>query len=290
MSEKPSWAQRMVAWPKFLFARSADPGTLYDLRGTGAIEGTGDVPLVNMGFWHGLDHREERALEKACYALFDLVARGAGLGPDDAHVVDAGCGFGTNAVHVSKEFGPRRVTGVNVSAVQLATARQRAKEGGVSDRVDFLLASVTDLPLADNSVDVVLSIEAAFHFDTREQFFAEAFRVLKPGGRLSMVDLVVPPAKNLWQRAALDLVCRSQAVPRANIYGIADWVAHVRAAGFEIVEEENIVDRVFPIFRRWMLARPLPVMLKYDLWYIGASAPYLIYPFDYVRIVARKPA
>lgn len=289
MSAKPGWAQRMMAWPRFLFAKDADPGHLYDLRGEGAIEGTGDVPLVNMGYWEGLTHTEDRALEKACYALFDKVARGAHITAADAHVLDAGCGFGTNAIFVSTHFGPARVTGANVSAVQLATARARANEAGLQDRVDFVLASVTDLPLADDSIDVVLSVEAAFHFDTREAFFAEAFRVLKPGGRLSMVDLVVPPAKNAWQRAALDLVCRSQAVPRANIYDLHAWVDRVRAAGFEIVEQESIVDRVFAPFRRWMLTRPIGVLIRYDLVFIAASAPYLVYPFDYVRVVARKP-
>jgi ubiquinone/menaquinone biosynthesis C-methylase UbiE len=279
----------MATWPGFLLSGRADPGVLYDLRGAGAIEDNGPVPLVNMGYWAGVDSREERALEKACYALFDLVARGAGAGLDSAHVVDAGCGFGTNAVHLAQAFGARRVTGVNVSAVQLAIARQRVVDAGLADTVDFHHGSVTALPFADSSVDVVVSVEAAFHFDTRDAFFAEALRVLKPGGRLSMVDLVAPAATRLWHRPALDLVCRSQAMPRANVYGLAEWVARLRASGFEVVEEESIVDRVFPSFRRWILTRPILVQLRYDFVYLFASLPYLLYPFDYVRVVARKP-
>lgn len=286
--DKPGWFARTLAWPRLFFSRRPDPGTLYDLRGDRAIEGAGEIPLVNMGYWVGIAPKGRNALQNACYALFELVAGGARIVGTDV-VLDAGCGFGTNAVFVAQTYGPARVTGVNVSDVQLATARRRAQEAGLADRVDFILASVTRLPLADESVDVVLSVEAAFHFDTREAFFAEAFRVLRKGGRLSLVDLIVPPAKKPWQRVAMYFVLRSQAVPEANVYELGEFVGRVRAAGFDVVAEENIIDRVFPPFRRWILTRPPWVQLRYDLLYLLSSIPYLIYPFDYVRLVARKP-
>lgn len=94
MSQRPGWARRMAAWPAFLLGSGNAAGQLYDLRGAGAIEGAGDTPLVNMGYWAAVSPREDDALHKACYALFELVARGAGLGEANAHVLDAGCGLG----------------------------------------------------------------------------------------------------------------------------------------------------------------------------------------------------
>jgi ubiquinone/menaquinone biosynthesis C-methylase UbiE len=224
------------------------------------------------------------------FALFDLVAQGAALAPEDAWVVDVGCGFGTNAVHCAQKFGPARITGVNVSRVQLATARSRAAQAGVEHRVDFVEASATALPMPDGAVDKVISVEAAFHFDTRERFLAESFRVLRPGGRLSLVDLVIPAPSRAWHRPALEAVRRSQAVPLANVYDRATYLDHVRAAGFEIVEEESIHSRVFASFRRWQLTRSPALIFGYDWMFITASLPYFLYPFDYLRLVARKPA
>lgn len=286
---KPPWLARLRAWPRFLFSGRADAAHLYDLRGEGAIEGAGAVPVVNMGHWEGLDRAAPDVLRRANYAMFDRVARGAADVLPGGRVLDAGCGFGTNAVHLMETYAPAKVTSVNVSAVQLTSARARAEAAGVADRVEFLLASVTALPLPDASIDAVVSVEAAFHFDTREAFFAEAMRVLRPGGVLSMVDLVVPPAHRWWHAPALDLICRSQAIPRANVYGFDEFVRRVGASGLHVEEVESIVHHVFPPFRRWMLTRPPAVYLRYDLPYIAASLPYLAYPFDYVRVVARKP-
>ncbi len=75
----------------------------------------------------------------------------------------------------------------------------------------------------------------------------------------------------------------------ANVYDRAEYVARVRAAGFEIVEEESIVDRVFTHFRRWQLTRRPSLLLAYDWVFAIASAPYFVYPWDYIRLVARKP-
>ena len=288
MSERPSYLQRMRHWPRFFARAETNPGHLYDLRGDAAVVTGGDTPVVNMGYWKDVAPREARSLERANEALFALVADGAGITAGST-VVDAGCGFGSLALHLVERFTPARMTGVNVSSVQLAIARQRVAAAGREGQVEFHHGSVTALPMADASVDAVVSTEAAFHFDTRDAFLAEAFRVLRPGGRLSLVDLVVlPPPSFLWH-GALTAVARSQAIPRANVYDSAEYLRRVTRAGFVVEESESIHDRVFAPFRWWLLTRPPTYLLRYDVVFLAASLPFLVYPFDYLRLVARKP-
>lgn len=144
---RPDWWSRLRHWPRFFAQAETDAATLYNLRGTDAIRSGGSVPLVNMGLWDGIHPSEPDSLQRAVYALFDLVAQGADLGPADQQVLDLGCGFGTNAIHCSTQYGPAHITGINVSSVQLTTARERVREANREDRVHFLEASATKLPV-----------------------------------------------------------------------------------------------------------------------------------------------
>lgn len=289
MSARMNRLERFARWSRYFASASADPATLYDLLGEGAIQSGGEVPVVNMGLWSGIAVDEPRAIERAVFALFDRVATGAQIGPG-MHVLDAGCGFGTNALRLVARHGAGTVIGLNVSAAQLDTAARIARSESRSADVTWLLGDATRMPLPAECVDRVTSVEAAFHFDTRDAFFAEAMRVLRPGGLLSLVDLVAPPPRNGVQRVALASIRRTQAVPRANVYDRDEYVRRVEAAGFVVVEAESIAHQVVAPFRRWQLSRPPSMLVAYDWFYSMASAPYLFYPWDYLRLVARRPA
>ncbi|MDX2010950.1 MAG: methyltransferase domain-containing protein [Myxococcaceae bacterium] len=268
---------RSANWLRLFFAPSVDAGTYYDLLGDHVL---GGGTLANMGYW-----RSASDLPAAVAAMFELVRSDAGLGPS-AFVVDAGCGFGTNAVECAARGAAREVLGLNLSTHQLTAARRLAHDAGLSDRVRFQQASATSMPLGARTVDTILSVEAAFHFASREAFFAEAARVLKPGGRLSLVDIVAPPPTSLIDRLLLPYARRGLQLPSSNVYGLDDYRARVERAGFDVQRFESIRADVFPPFRRWFFKQPLRRYLEYNAAMMLTSAAYFFYRWDYVKLVA----
>jgi len=110
-------------------------------------------------------------------------ARRAGLKPGD-RVLDAGCGVGGPAMDAAEAFADVQVDALSISGVQVELGRKLAAERGLANRVRFTEGDYHELPFADATFDVVWYLESAEYAWDQRVLFGEAFRVLKPGGRL----------------------------------------------------------------------------------------------------------
>jgi SAM-dependent methyltransferase len=120
-------------------------------------------------------------------------------------VLDLGCGAGTDLLIAAQVTGPAgRVIGVDMTASMLARARASAADMGI-EHVELREALIEDLPVADASVDVVISNGVIDLVPDKDAVFDEIDRVLRPGGRLQIADVVIHTAVSEDARARIDL-------------------------------------------------------------------------------------
>lgn len=144
-------------------------------------------------------------------------------------VLDLGAGAGLDAFIAATKVGKDgRVIGVDMTPEMLARARSNAVKHGVADRVEFREGVIEDLPVVADSVDVVISNCVINLSPDKPRVFREAFRVLKPGGRLAVSDIALtePLPQQIQEHAALYAACIGGAML------IDDYVAAIEAAGF----------------------------------------------------------
>src|SRR5215813_14787833 len=135
---------------------------------------------LNLGLWEGPGTEAEAGA--ACRRLVQTVASAL---PPGGVTVDVGNGLGTQDPLIAESVAPRRLIAVNIAEWQLAAGRDRLREAGAAP----VAGDATRLPLAGGVADGLISVEAAFHFRSRRAFFAECYRVLRPGGVLSITDI-----------------------------------------------------------------------------------------------------
>jgi MPBQ/MSBQ methyltransferase len=207
---------------------------------------------LNLGLWQGPGSEDEA--EAACRRLVTTLASAL---PTGGVVADVGNGLGTQDPVIAGTARPRRLVAVNITAWQLAAGRERLRQAAAAP----VAGDATRLPIAGAAVDGVISVEAAFHFRSRKAFFEECYRVLRPGGVLSMSDISV----QRWPAGPAEMLA---GLTQLRVFGLrpamamtaGQIAAAARAAGLAEVTVTGCGDRVIaPALRltRARLAAPM---------------------------------
>lgn len=174
----------------------------------------------NVGLW--TDTTSSAA--EACAALTTWAADQIHTPP--RRIVDVGCGLGGSTRTIARRWPEAEIVGIGISERQLDHAR------AVCPTATFMLMDAAAMTFADGSFDAVIAIESALHFDTRERFFAQTARILRPGGSIVLADLLVPSQR--WPGA--------WNVPTDNLgWGsITRYADALQAAGFSDVKVSDV--------------------------------------------------
>jgi cyclopropane fatty-acyl-phospholipid synthase-like methyltransferase len=195
----------------------------YDAAMTGEPVKFDRMGFYNFGYWEGV----ENSVELAQINLMEHLA--SFFSKPGCNVLDVACGKGASCRFLTKYFDPKNITGINISAKQLQVCAVWAPG------CNFELADPTHLSFSDSSFDNVMCIQSAFHFRTRSKFFGEAYRVLKPDGRLALDDFIVHDS--VLADAALP---GSSGWPDENrLPSVAAYKDQLLRAGFRHVRVEN---------------------------------------------------
>ena len=163
-------------------------------------------------------------------------------------VLDLGSGGGIDVFMAARQVGPEGyVIGVDMTHEMLAKAEaNKVKLGEAAQNTEFRKGFIEALPVKDDSIDVVISNCVINLSPDKPQVFREAFRVLKPGGRLAVSDIVLEGQFSEEARANMD----SWAACIAGAIDASAYLEAVRAAGFvnvEIVDKNLAGDNIIPL-------------------------------------------
>jgi ubiquinone/menaquinone biosynthesis C-methylase UbiE len=179
--------------------------------------------------WYYYDREDDASPEVAANRITRKVVESLGLRAGEK-VLDAGCGPGGPALLVAEEFGAE-VTGISVSNVELERATRRAEARGMSGRARFQYGDFMALDFPDRTFDAVFALESLQNAQDLSQVLAELFRVLRPGGRISLSDFSLEEADDQGRVADFMSALRLHRLPST-----AEWLEVVRGVGFEVEE------------------------------------------------------
>ncbi|KAF9932194.1 hypothetical protein FBU30_008749 [Linnemannia zychae] len=215
----------------------------------------------NMGFWDKT--RPSMRFQDACKALVEKVTSQLAIN-NNSHILDVGFGCGDQDIYMAQLYRPARITGITIEPIQHHAAQDLVKRSSTpgtiinlhvadASKLPQFLKSTPDLftentPSSERLFSHVVSIDSAYHYNTRAQFLKNAAQVLVPNtGRLALADMILakPAPTSRLGMSIFKSVFGAMEIPHVNMKTIDEYRQDLVDAGFVDIEIECIEDRVF---------------------------------------------
>lgn len=203
-----------------------------------------------LGMHYGYWNENTPHLRSAIHQMNVEVARKAGIQPG-MHILDAGCGVGGSSIYLAK-LGCT-VEGISLSEKQVKNCRNNAARHNVRDKINFSTQNYTETSFPDKTFDVVWGMESVCYAMDKQQFTNEAFRVLKPGGKVVVADFYATDSA-LDEKDA-KLLKNWTDTWAINAYAtVPGFLKNLKDSGFEEVSHTDITRQVEPSIRKLYLS------------------------------------
>ena len=184
---------------------------------------------------HALEKMNKVMAEKAAIEASDLV-------------LDAGCGQGGSALWLATHIGPS-IKGISLVPHQVEIANREARARHLENKVQFFVQDYANTGFADESFTVIWACESLCHAPEKKAFYQEAFRLLKPGGRLVVAEYIRQGRNNaVHDENILQSWFSGWSMPDLDTWQ-EHW-DHMKNAGFAHIGHEDITAHVSPSLRR----------------------------------------
>ena len=166
------------------------------------------------------------------------------------NILDVGCGIGGSTLYLANKFGAK-ATGITLSTVQASRAKERAITAGLEKQVEFQVANALEMPFADNSFDLLWSLESGEHMPDKAKFLAECYRVLRPGGKLILAtwchrETSITGELTPDEIRHLKEIYRVYCLP--YVISLSEYKAIAQSTGFKDIKSDDWSMRVAPFW------------------------------------------
>ena len=224
--------------------------------------------LYNL-FWsknevhYGLWEKDTKSLSEAVLNTNIAVSNYLEITENDM-VLDAGCGVGGTSIFIAENYGAK-VTGITLSNIQIGIAKQNALKSTAAHLIDFSEQDVTRTTFRNNSFSKIFAIESICYVPNKIDFFNEAFRLMKKGGRIAIVDaFLIRTDFNRMEKRIYDNFLKGWALPQLSTR--CGFHNDLKEAGFKNIKfydkRRAVKKSSRRIYRLGIVAYPFTLLLS----------------------------